>query len=408
MTEKPQILVASADPQLPGELREAFAGVAGSAPVLHFTGEFHHAVEWARGRQPDVALLQMTADLNPLRRLVEELSVASPHTAIAAVFRPEIFSHDISESAFLIEAVRAGVRDFLRRPISSNDLGSLMARLDKLDVAKAERHMGRVVSFVSNKGGVGKSTLSTSVATLLGQRFPGQVLLIDASLQMGVDSVLLNLQPTTTLTDCVREWDRLDESLIRRLAVAHPSGVHLLAAPADAEEAAQITDEVMARVITLARRSYDYVVVDTFPLLDRVILTILDLSERVYIVLENVVPTVLGAVKLVELIDRLGFPASRQRVVLNRFNSFGGLRPADVAERLKRPIDFIVPYQKRLVAAANLGEPYVLKASSWWGFGKAILAIIDDMSRVQPLARLAREEPSANDQILTPKTSVET
>lgn len=391
-----QILVASsADSRLQPELRDAFAGVPDVAPVFHFATEFHRAVELARNHQPDLALIEMTSDLNPLRHMVEELSVAAPDIAIAAVFRPEVFGHDISESAFLIEAIRAGARDFLRRPISSTDLGQLVQRLTR-GTGKAARGVGKVVSFVSNKGGVGKSTLSTNVACALAQRFSEKVLLIDASLQMGVCSALLNLRPATSLSDCVREWERLDESLIRRLAASHACGLHVLAAPADAEEASQVTDAVMARVITLARRTYDYVIVDTFPMLDRVILTALDLSERAYLITENVVPTVLGAAKLVEVFDRLGFPAERQRVILNRFNSFGGLRVADVAARIKRPIDFVVPYQKKLVAAANLGEPYILKASAWWGFGKAIHQIIGDITEAKPLSGLARGEPPTN------------
>src|SRR5207237_7146985 len=44
-------------------------------------------------------------------------------------------------------------------------------------------------------------------------------------------ATLVNLRPPTTLHDAVREWDRLDESLVRRLAARHPCGLHLLAAP---------------------------------------------------------------------------------------------------------------------------------------------------------------------------------
>ena len=130
-------------------------------------------------------------------------------------------------------------------------------------------------------------------------RHPERVLLVDASLQMGVCASLLDLTPTTSLSDVVREKDRLDETLIRQLAMPHSSGLHLLAAPADAVEAADIDDEVISRILTLARHTYDFVMVDTFPMLDRAIVAVLDLSDRAYVVLENVVPTVLGAVKLV-------------------------------------------------------------------------------------------------------------
>ena len=153
---------------------------------------------------------------------------------------------------------------------------------------------------------MGKSTSALNAACGLAVRHPQRVLLIDASLQMGVCASLLDLTPATSISDIVREDGRLDETLIRQLAVPHSSGLHLLAAPAEAVEAGEIDDEVMSRILTLARHAYDFVIVDTFPMLDRAIVAVLDLSDRAYVVVENVVPTVLGAVKLVEVLRSLG------------------------------------------------------------------------------------------------------
>jgi pilus assembly protein CpaE len=208
---------------------------------------------------------------------------------------------------------------------------------------------------------------------------------------MGVAAALLDLKPLTSLTDAIQQRDRLDETLIRQLATPHDCGLHLLAAPADAIEAAFVTDDLMARILTLARRAYDYVLVDTFPMLDQVMVAVLDLSDRAYLVLDGIVPTVLGAVQLIKLLDNLGFPRERQRVVLNRYTGAAdNLKPADVALRLGRDIDHVIPQQKKLAIAANLGKPYVLGASRWWGFGKAIRRLVDDIEAIQPLARSAR------------------
>jgi hypothetical protein len=76
---------------------------------------------------------------------------------------------------------------------------------------------------------------------------------------MGVCAPLLDLQPPATLTDAVKERDRLDETLIRKLATPHRCGLDLLAVPANAVEAARVDDEVMARILTRARRACGYV-----------------------------------------------------------------------------------------------------------------------------------------------------
>ena len=234
--------------------------------------------------------------------------------------------------------------------------------------------------MVSNKGGVGKSTLAVNVACGLALLHPERVLLVDLSIQMGVCASMLNLRPPATITDAVRERDRLDETLLRQIAAVHSSGLHLLAAPPGAVEAADVDDEAVARLLTLARRTYDFVVVDTFPMLDRVMLAVLDLSDRAYIVLENVVPTLQGAVKFVKLLDGLGIGRDRQRIVLNRHTSLpGSLGAADVARHLERNVDFVLPADKHVVIAANAGEPYILRASRFFGYGPPLRRLIADV-----------------------------
>jgi pilus assembly protein CpaE len=376
-----QVLLVSSDPKLADELEAALPAAGSIRPVIHQVTDFRQAAEAVRSRRPWMVVAEMGTDLRNLKTLSQEVAAASPETILVAVFRPDVFGPDVSESAVLIEAIRLGVRDFIRRPISNTDLVQLLNRL----VNRSEnvpRPFGRIVSMISNKGGVGKSTLSVNAATSLAMRHPGRVLLVDASLQMGVCSSMLDLQPTLTLTDAYRQQDRLDELLLRQLATQHPSGLHLLAAPENAVEGVKIDDEVIARVLTLARRAYDYVIVDTFPMLDRVMMAVLDLSDRVYLILENVVPTVLSGAKLIELLDSLNFNASQQQVVLNRYaRRPGNLRPIDVATRLGRSVDHVLPFHSRVIASANSGRPFVLDVSRFSALGRRMQHLVREIER---------------------------
>lgn len=400
MERTPKILIVGPDPKLPAEVNAALAGITDLRAVTHHAPDFSQGVETARSRHPDVALVQMTTDLRTLKAFAEEVASSSPGTAVAALFSPESFGPDVSERDLLIAALRAGIQDFLRRPLSSADLQQLLERLFRRPLGTPAR-LGKVVCFMSNKGGVGKSTLSVSVACALAARHPGRVLLIDVSLQLGVCATHLDLKPATSLVDAVLERDRLDETLIRQLATPHDCGLHLLAAPDDAVAGAQIDDDVMARVVTLSRRAYDYVIVDSYPLLDRLMMSILDLADRAYLVGESVVPTVLGLAKLVQLLDNLGFPPDRQRIILNRFtNSSGNLKAADVAERLGREVDHVLPFQSQVIVAANLGRPYILGARRFFsGFARGIDRIVGEIESMETHAAPARAlmaEPSAN------------
>ena len=168
--------------------------------------------------------------------------------------------------------------------------------------------------------------------------------------------------------------------MIRQAATTHSSGLSLLPAPRDAIEAIDVDDTLIARVITLARRTYDYVIIDTFPMFDRVIVAALDLSDRAYVVVENVVPTLLGAVRLLDVLDRIGFPAERQRLIINRQQRIGGNLPlADVADRLARNIDYVLPFDKRVIVAANAGEPIALHPLRFGRFSRGLQQLVAEI-----------------------------
>ena len=177
----------------------------------------------------------------------------------------------------------------------------------------------------------------------LSQKKGRQVVLVcgqvegDASLQFGVCASMLDLDPASTLADAAREVDRLDPVLLRSLCSAHHSGLHVLAAPPDAVEAARVTELSLARILRVARNAYDYVVVDTFPMIDGCAISILDASDLVYVVLGSMVPVVQGGAPFLKVLHRLGVPDGVRRVVLNEGQpSFRGrLKATDVAQNLR-------------------------------------------------------------------------
>jgi pilus assembly protein CpaE len=386
METTPQILVVGSDPLLREEFESAVNSLRRWKPVVHFVRSSRQAIEVARSRRPEIVCMQLEADPRSLKTFAEEIEASAPDSLVVALYRPEHLGFGDGEHSVVIEAMRAQVRDFLRRPLAGPELQQLLDRLLRKPVEQ-KRALGRIISFVSNKGGVGKSTMSVSVACEVARRLPpGRVLLVDVSLHLGSCAPMLDLAPQTSLAHAARERNRLDETLLRKLTVRHECGLDLLGAPIDAVEAADIDDEALSRTLTLARRTYDWVIVDPFPMLDGMIMAILDLSDRAYVVVQNTVPNVIGAARLLPVIQHLGFPEERTRIVLN--NNFekapGGLTLPDVEARLDAEVDFVIPYQKRLITALNTGRPYILHGTQLFGFGKTIKRLVDDLMTAAP------------------------
>ncbi|WP_182865118.1 AAA family ATPase [Rhodopirellula sp. JC639] len=379
---KPHILIYRKDVLVDDELEKAFESVSSIKPIVNYRNEVHQVIETARAYQPAIVMLEIGPEMSSLQVLIDELGACSPHSAIVGLLQTDRVNAVGSESGLMIQALRLGVEDFIRRPISSRDLQQLLTR--RLSPRRSDpAKIGLTVSFLSNKGGVGKSTAAVNVAAELARRHPGRVLLVDGSLQMGVCATQLNVQPKATLVDAWEQRDRLDERLLHELTTSHDSGLQLLAAPANAMEAAEIDDAMISRILLLARRRYDFVLVDTFPLFDRINMAILDMSDEAYVVLENVVPTMQIVRGFFDLLDEVDFPVDRQRVVLNRFSKTGGSPSRhDVERYLGRTVDHVVPYDKRIVQSANIGHPFVMSPNR---FSKSARAIREMAGAIEQL-----------------------
>lgn len=373
-----QVLVVAQSPEFASELELALHAAVDVRVSLRSTVDFAEAQAASRARLPDLVCIELGQGAADLHDFVASLRILAPDLPFVGIHssKREVGA---GGSEVLVEAVRSGFLDVIERPISSTDLRRIMPQV--VSVAQARESEGRVIVFHSTKGGVGKSTLSVNVACGLAQLRPGRVLLIDASLQLGVCAVALDLQVQSTVADAARERDRLDERLIRELAEPHECGLRVLASPVDPIDAADVDDEALARIIAIGRRAFDYVIVDTLPAVDGVMLTILDLADHIYLVNQGTVPDVIGAARLIETLDELEIARERRSVVLNRnLPPFAGALTAnEVGDRLGQDVDYEMPHDKKVLTALNLGEPRVLRASTRFGWGRAMRELIEDL-----------------------------
>jgi len=396
VTDRALHFLAIGDEMLASEVESAVSSaVAGRSFVVH-ARDREEAELRLRQRTPDICLLDVGRDAAALRAFVERQRLLAPDLIVVGVQAHP--SDAPTPSDVLVEAVRTKLFDVLARPISSESLRDVVmaASEGKRD---ADARSGRVIAFHSTKGGVGKSTLSINTATGLALDHPDEVLLIDCSLQLGVCASALDLTPKASVATAARERDRLDARLLRELCAYHEeTGLRLLSAPIDAVDASDVDDQAMAQVIALARSTFEFVVIDTLPIVDAVMLTIFDLTDRLYLVNQGTVPDVIGAARLREMLDRLEIPADRERIVLNRNTPPfpGQLGREEVADRIGRSVDFEVPYDKRVLSALNLGRPRVLDAGRR-GWGRVVRSLIADAASIAENDNEAREES-----VLTP------
>ncbi len=383
-----EILVVGTDASLLDELDQAATGTEEVQPSIRFAEGPRDALATARRRRVDLVCIELGSDPKPVRELAAELRAIDPGVALLGLHAG---GEEHAESPVLIEAVRSRFVDVLRRPISGTELRPILRDLGETTTER-RRAEGTLVAFHSTKGGVGKSTLAINTACALAESRPGRVLLVDASLQLGVCAAALDLAPETSLADAARECERLDAGLLRGLTARHESGLHLLAAPRDAVEAAEVDEAALSRVLGTARQCFDVVIVDTLPMVDELMIAILDQAERIFLVNQATVPDVIGASRLLDVLRRLEIDPERWRIVVNRtMPRFpGALGTREIEARLDMPVGYEVPFDRRVLSALNLGEPYVLRASQRRGWGRAVAGIVADVERALEMVRSER------------------
>lgn len=121
------VLILSTDDKIVEEAKLAFDGLGENTPRFRLVKQSSHLFEALRTQSISLVLIEFTENPKELTSVVGQIRSASPQTRVAAILRPEGFSENVNESAVLIDAMRCGVCDFLRRPLSTSDLSRLIS-----------------------------------------------------------------------------------------------------------------------------------------------------------------------------------------------------------------------------------------------------------------------------------------
>lgn len=352
---------------------EAAVSALGDGASLDICADLASAVARMRHDSPELLLVELTGSTDGLEPWLHAIEVHDIACPIIGILDDDAEAVD----GLLVEAVRVGFRDFLRRPASAGELAGVARRVEKARPESGLR--GRLLAVASTKGGVGKSTIAINTAVHWASTSDKRVLLVDASLQLGVAASLLNLSPTMTIADVAAMQDRLDATMLREVAARHESGLYVLTAPPTPADASEIDDACMSVILGVAKSAFDLVIVDSFPLLDATTLAIFDRAEHICVVTENVVPTLTGTAAMLKTLNQLDVRQGRRTLVLNRYQRCAGsLSSSEVADQLGEPVAAVIKHDRRVLEAANLGRP-IITSRSWWGVSASMRKLADGL-----------------------------
>lgn len=314
-------------------------------------------LEIASQFEAELVFLDLTRNIEAGMITLQQM--ASVNNRVVAI------SIDKLSTEVMARAMRAGAREILNQPVQDEEVFSILEKVahnDHSSRTNQPNRDGKVLMCFSSKGGVGKTTLATNIAVLLQDRFgEGSTALIDANTQAPNVAPMLDLRPQRWLRDAVMEYKRLDSQLLMELMTIHePSGLHVMAHSSDDPLGLDFSEDPLSKILLVSKGTFKWTVVDTFPLLSSLNLSLMDLSDEIFLVTEAVVPAIRSARYNLEMLKKAGYGENRIHVILNRYTDFkGNVEPGLVSESMNWPIDIVIPYDNHATIATNSGKALV-------------------------------------------------
>jgi pilus assembly protein CpaE len=253
-----------------------------------------------------------------------------------------------------------GVDRVLKMPFSGYDLVNLLQSTMQEHMASTPEGASKIISVFSPKGGVGKSTMAFNLAVVFAQQGALKTVLVDGSIQYGDLRSLLKV-PADAPSILDLPTDRIQESDLSDVLWRDPSGVDILLAPPRVEMAEMVTTRDIDKILSMLRRLYNVIVIDTSTQLTELVLSFLDASDVILEIITYESTTLHNARSIGDAFRAIGYPASKVQYLVNRSDSTGGIDPSAIPEILGREPEHAVVSDGRLVVEANnQGVPFVL------------------------------------------------
>jgi pilus assembly protein CpaE len=270
------------------------------------------------------------------------------------------------DSGILLEAMRAGAKEFLAQPIQKSEvveaimrfMGRIVAHESKGD---GQRKSGKLLAFFGGKGGVGTTSIAVNVAAAI-NALPNNpsVVLVDVNQHGGDLPLYLDLQPNHSFRDIATDLSRLDQAFLIRVLTKTNLGIQVLPSGYDDLSTGRLSPDCVEATLRLLQATFDYVILDCGHVLDLTTKKALELATLILVTSTLMVPVVHRTKRILELLRGSGFPPNKIRLIMNRFLSSEQDVLKETEEILKQKTFWMFPNDYPSASqAVNSGKPLI-------------------------------------------------
>ena len=254
--------------------------------------------------------------------------------------------------------IRQGVDDVIALPLDrtefSDAVNGILAKA--IRIAEKGEKLAPVVAVAQSVGGIGATTVATHLAHHLGERSGARgTCLIDLDLQFGNAASYLGANPSLTMDDLLAAGQRVDGQLLRTVAAPGGDRVAVIAAPERIAPLETVDTDQLLRVLDVARREYDHVVLDLPGNWANWTLSAIDKADIILLVVDLSVGSLRQARRRLTLFEETGIDPARIRIVANRVENrlFRTIGVREAADTLHYPVMATISSDYPVVQSAH-------------------------------------------------------
>ena len=338
-------------------------------------GGIAKAIEYlSEQRSPHLLLVDISGVDLPLSQIQILADVCEPGTTVIVI-------GDRDEVALYRDLQDAGVSNYIVKPLTRELLTKALApKAHSGDMGRAATalKLGKMVSFIGARGGVGTTTMAANLAWHLANRQSRRVALVDLDLQQGDCPLLFNADATPGLRDALANPLRLDPLLLDRIMTKHGERLFILGGEEPIQDHVQFTPAAVETLFSVLRSQFHYVIVDVPRIPLPPYRRALEIADRRVIVVDQTMRSMRDAVRLKKAFGDT--PGAEQAIfVLNRGGEAGGhgLSQKEIISVLQAKPTSTIPFLPKLVTPA---AHHATVAARQRKFGNAIGALALEIS----------------------------
>lgn len=210
---------------------------------------------------PLVLLVDLADSSDPLNDINALAEVCEPGTIVIAV-------GTVNDVRLYRDLINSGLQDYLLKPVSTDALRDSLLTAQailsgpKPGAVEAADRPRTAVAIIGTRGGVGASTIATSLAWLSSGKGARPTALLDLDVQFGTGALAFDLEPGRGLTDALENPGRIDGLFIERAMVRVNDKLAVLSAEAPINQPLMTDGAALFHLQEEMRNAFEVVVVD--------------------------------------------------------------------------------------------------------------------------------------------------